>query len=696
MRLAKKEVLSWQYACLGHFATNAMLATSHLVRLALWSYRVALGSAGAILLWSPHARAEVLVRISDSEHGHGVVADGNAVWFASASGSCRVVRGRRVCQLQGRPTNVLAEVRGDIWAGSAGGLFRLPSVGMGAIPILTDSVGKRPISAILATKEAIWVGSQQGLFRAQDETGAQREMSSHVRSLALVDGKVWVATSKNLKRIGEKGPRDFFDEATDVEGVYQVGGQRYVLTQSYPGTFDAAYKFEDDRLVLVTGDPDFLVGAVAEVDGEVWYGTYSGVFRITDTQIKQVDPGGLSGEVVNAIVALSSEVLVGTSKGVYRWRDTGFERLAPKEDFGVEGLVEAAGQVWFWGDRGVYRIDNSTVISFGLNTFGVCGIKFLFGRRLYFVDVRYDDNGADPYLGYDPPVLGEFAGVISVDRGGFVEARKGGGYSPVSGYHVEPGFGVHSIRYSVRDQFGNVVDGIERRVICLPVPPMVWRSLAVLVGWLGLGVFLVVVAPWSRICLYLVCGPGFFRKTLAVSIALSLPAVRRRLLRVYIRRELRPRLLVASPGRGPGEWPEKDLRVEMHDYAFHLRGHRLAVERYLRHQERVLAKECTGRRTGPRLIPIYIRLVGLSEEPGAIEARFVEILRGVGLTSLPLNQEILNDGGFVFLIEFPREASSKMVDAVDVFCDLHRRGNSFVVGSSSTVPCLRGFECETF
>lgn len=265
--------------------------------------------------------------------------------------------------------------------------------------------------------DTVWVGLENGLFIVERNNAGNRQLvnaAAHFDSPALWqlrkvtgilrhDGNLLVATQQN--------------------GLYRFRKQagKYMLLDHFHSG-DPNNSFEDNRVSALTADHD----------GNLWIGTYKGLYRMTkrDTVPVPADQLLSSGSdaflcdiVLSATMDAAGSIWVGTPCGLNRLTKAGADRYNHIEYTSREGLtddfinaIQAAGNyIWMSTNAGISRLDPSdeTFRNYNVSE-GIWGFTFSESAaaqsgngRIYFggsSDIVYFDPGAMD-VEMDPPVV---------------------------------------------------------------------------------------------------------------------------------------------------------------------------------------------------------------------------------------------------------------------------------------------------
>ena len=204
-------------------------------------------------------------------------------------------------------------------------------------------------------KQRIWLGSTTGELAVFDPISLRTTVISHP---AMSRGKL---SSYRIFLIDEDSQGRIWVGAG--EGVVEIDPDQLEVLRSFP--------------VNEEGFPRALVRVMAEVDGQLWFGTQGAGLQRFDYQSRAVrsishrddDPHSLSSDVVRALHAdANGDLWIGTQNGLNRWRAA--DRRAGVERFDswfvADGLPnsviyamqpDALGKLWLSTNAGIAEFD---------------------------------------------------------------------------------------------------------------------------------------------------------------------------------------------------------------------------------------------------------------------------------------------------------------------------------------------------
>ena len=416
--------------------------------------------------------AAVLVRISPDETAHQVVEAGGAVWLAMESGAYRLSDNSPTPVLPDVPVTAIAEIDGQIWLGSQEGVFRIERGR--PVPILRDVVGALPVTVIETEGDVVWLGTRRvsqesqrrgGLFRIEAGV-ATPVLEDWIHDISRIDGRVWVAAARNAYRLNGNGPpQPVFEESTEVSEIVKAAGAVWLVTNTVFGRYGPCLRLDGGAPALVDGLQGFEVISVAEVDGEAWFATTAGVFRLAGGLALRVPIAELD-EPVNAIRILGGQVWLASTDRAYR-RLRGVFAPIPEiaQGLNIKGVDWVNDRVWLWGETGAYRFDEDVDIRLETTTFSFWGLELLLGRVVRLKHARYDRGGQDPYAGQ---VAGDFEAILEADRQKFEVEEARNNFIPAMRLERTMPVGLTEMHLTARDVYGNTARYTSHPVLAVP------------------------------------------------------------------------------------------------------------------------------------------------------------------------------------------------------------------------------------
>lgn len=319
------------------------------------------------------------------EHSRMVEQTDGSLWLATTEGLFRSAPGNATYfTLAGRASPIqaiLLDRKGQVWAGTRGGIERCDRSGCGPFAPLAS----KDVSALAETPwGGVWAGGDSGLwFFDPDKSGTPPRSyttsdglpSSRVNLLFPDrEGAVWIGTSGGIARllngkIESFTPREGFSSnivlsvTEDREGNLWLGtesGGVDILRDRKFTTYTAGDGISDDHILSVTQDRS----------GTVWLGTDGGGLNHAEWGVVNksgfealTTANGLSSNIILSIAsAPDGDLWVGTPDGLDRMSGgkikvfTSADGLA--DDFVRSLYFDAQGTLWIGTRRGLSQMRN--------------------------------------------------------------------------------------------------------------------------------------------------------------------------------------------------------------------------------------------------------------------------------------------------------------------------------------------------
>jgi len=444
------------------------------------------------------AWGEVIVRVSSKEHVKDLKKVGKEIWIATENGVSRLEGHSAKAVLTGRLALTIANVHGEVWAGTQDGVFRYQDDQM--MPLVAEEEGDVFVNAILVVDNTIWLGAREGLYHL-DSTDSEsfgdafsRPMVSQGKKIGEVldikavrtpagETSTWVAAAGNAFQIDTAGSGRAV-LGTDIDGyvseIIEIDDSVWLTTLGSSESYGVAFRIRQNGDVEEVGG---VVSSVAKVRAEIWLATNKGVFIYREGGAPEGPIDGKS-EAFNAIAVAGETVWLGTRGKIYRSVNGGsFEIFPEYGDFNVKRIVSIDGGIWFQTNSGVLRLDEDVVITaqFPILT------PLVFGEQVGIRSVRYNRSGMDPYFGELTP---RFEAIFQSDWEMFKSAVEDERYGVYQGLRVGVrAFVPDELHLKVRDSFGNA-RSFSRHVFAVPMYAVWMVFICTLLG------VIFVVAPW--------------------------------------------------------------------------------------------------------------------------------------------------------------------------------------------------------
>ncbi len=607
------------------------------------------------------------------------------------SGAYRVDGSSPTPVLKDVPVAAIADVGGQVWLGSMEGVFRVE--GDRPFPILRDTVGELPVTVIRAEGDVVWLGTRRGLFRIEGDT-ATSILKGWIHDVSIIDGQVWAGTRSNAYRLDDlSSPWLAFDEPTEVSEIVKAAGSIWLVTNTAYGRFGPCLRLDSGQPTLVEGLQGYEVISVAEVDGEAWFATTTGVLRLAGGIPLRVPVESLE-EPVKAIKVLGDQIWLGSTNRAYRRLNGSFVPIPETaQGLNTKGIGTVAGHTWLWGETGAYRFDEDVDIWISSTTHSLLGQEVLLGQVVRIQQAHYNSGGRDPY---DGQMGGGFEAILETDSMRFESEVRQGNFTPVMSLERTMPSGFTDLHLMSRDAYGNTLRHAPRSV--LVVPKWWFISLAPILWWL-LALSIIGLAPWWEPCMALLMFPAVRQlgSLWAITVALSFGGTRRYLLRRYTRELLSSGELsgwkkvadLQSPVLDSSSKPfaESPASLDLQKATKELVEHRVLLfvgessvaDRYLLVFGRHLLSGYVDGLALRRAIPILLDLKFYGRGNDDIKLGAIAKLVGMGGISDPeLARVLLDWGGFVFLLNAVGGSGPEQL-ALKRFADEFSRKNFIVI-----------------
>ena len=264
---------------------------------------------------------------------------------------------------------------GDIWIGSADGLYQLRDLRFSTIDE-RHGIGEGYVRALWEQPAGtLWIGSTDGLYRRDGdnvqrfgrEQGLPNESIlalAYSKSLGLLVGTF----GGGLVRIAD-------DRAQPVPGTEALASLqvRALLPHSDGSLWIASnsglFHLRGQRLTRYGRDNglprDFTMALSEGADGEIWIGSSGGLVRFDGQQFQSYGPQqGLQAEdVFSVLVEASGELWIGSNRGLKHYAQGRFLDV-PGDDPAFNTslfqiLKDRRGDVWISSNRGIFLVSGS-------------------------------------------------------------------------------------------------------------------------------------------------------------------------------------------------------------------------------------------------------------------------------------------------------------------------------------------------
>ncbi len=251
------------------------------------------------------------------------------------------------------------------------GLWRYGPRGLEQLDRRHGLHGNRVVSLFEDREGDVWIGSADGLYQLRDlrfSTIDERHGigEGYVRALwEQPQGTLWIGSTDGLyRRQGESVQRYGREQGLPNDSILSLA---YSTSQGLlVGTFGGGLvRIADDRAQPVPG-----TGALASLqirailphsDGSLWIASNSGLFHLLGRQLTRYGrEDGLPRDFTMALSeGVNGELWIGSSGGLVRLDGQHLQTYGPQQGLQAEDvfsiLVEASGELWLGSNRGLKR-----------------------------------------------------------------------------------------------------------------------------------------------------------------------------------------------------------------------------------------------------------------------------------------------------------------------------------------------------
>lgn len=634
------------------------------------------------------AWGEVIVRVSPKEHVKDLEKVGEEIWIATENGVSRLEGHSAKAVLTGRLALTIADVHGEVWAGTQDGVFRYQDGQM--MPLVAEEAGDVFVNAILAVGNTVWLGAREGLYHV-DSTDSESfgdafstPMVSQGKEIrGVLDIKAvrtpagetftWVAAAGNVFQIDAAGSGSAV-LGPDIDGyvseIIPIDDSVWLTTIDRSESYGAAIRVREGGDVEKVGG---VVSSVAKVRDDIWLATNKGVFIYREGRDPEGPVDG-KGEAFNAIAMAGDTVWLGTREKIYRRADEGDFQVFPEYgDFNVKRIVSMGDDLWFLTNSGILRLDEDVMITAQLSFL----VPLVLGEQVEIRSIRYDKGGIDPYSGEVAP---RFEAIFHSDWEGYKSAVEDEQYGEYQSLRVGvKAFLPDELHLKVRDAFGNS-RSFSRYVFAIPI----YVVYIVFLWLLFIGIF--VISPWSNFAMFILMMPPLrrFGSAFAIPLLLYFGACRRHLLSRY------RRVLLEDDSIASGGYllrPDWDTAFSEGEKFLIVDGE---VSSLLKGLVRWLAKGSVSR--FGRRVPVLLSLRLHANKPDGVALGLARRLRSVGkISDLKLGVVLVGrySQDFVYIFDEWDEINDSQRLELERFIDDLPSGSMVIVGASSEVSPLR-------
>jgi ligand-binding sensor domain-containing protein/signal transduction histidine kinase len=239
------------------------------------------------------------------------------------------------------------DINGNLWAGSWGaGLFLRRGDRFERAPEMTEIT--TPMPALFPSRQGgLWIGTTEGLLRydaARNKTWYARDGVSAKRDVRCViesrSGNVWFGTAGEGLFCLEAGRLKHFRKADGLPDDYVRSLCEDETGAIWIGTSDGLCRFKDNHFSVINTRQGLFDNVICDIEddgrGFFWMSSYSGIFRVSKTELQQC----VDGKLVSVY-----SLAFGMNDGMPTLEATG------------GGCRSADGKLWFPTGRGLVAID---------------------------------------------------------------------------------------------------------------------------------------------------------------------------------------------------------------------------------------------------------------------------------------------------------------------------------------------------
>jgi ligand-binding sensor domain-containing protein/DNA-binding NarL/FixJ family response regulator/signal transduction histidine kinase len=308
------------------------------------------------------------------------VASDGSLWIGFSTGGVSHIRGRLLRNFtaqdglpQGLISGVIQDRRGDVWASSVSGLYRL-HLGRWQRVNLAAGLTAQTVGAAYEDRHGrLWVGTPQGVYRSTSAAPLSFERVTTIRAQSFAEdaaGQVWSTSDDiTLALLSGDSPRAMLETEryaaarrliADPEGRLWIATLGDGLLRVNPRGGTSVDRFGGPGVL----SSDVLRTVFQDREGNIWLGTPRGLDRGSPGSIRTVpEPSDGMGTLVQAVATASDgSVWAGTDSGLYRFARGARDDVGRNAGLPSQTIValhgDGMGRMWVATDRGIGRIDN--------------------------------------------------------------------------------------------------------------------------------------------------------------------------------------------------------------------------------------------------------------------------------------------------------------------------------------------------
>ncbi len=342
-------------------------------------------------------------------------------------------------------TSVLEDRRGDVWAGTNRGLFRLHGERFERVDTELHLANIAFFGLYEDRGGRVFAGGPGGVFRIENRKLIRYDMKNEVYQIGgASDGSLWLGTSHGLRITGNVKEGSTRFQTRKMIGAIQEdhAGNMWVGTIG-----DGLSLVQDGRETAFRAPialPNDSISAILEDrEQNIWVGTADGLVRMSAADVGLLNSGdGLADENVSTVYCdhHGSIWLTTVTGGIFRYANGRIEGVplpAGTESLRIRGTYEdRAGAFWFGTDnQGVVRVANGSASRFTMAE----------GLRNNGIQAFFEDRSSNLWIGTT-------SGISRWDGSQF------------KNYYLQDGLSYGWVRAFAEDHNGDMLVGTDRGI----------------------------------------------------------------------------------------------------------------------------------------------------------------------------------------------------------------------------------------
>ena len=279
---------------------------------------------------------------------------------------------------QGQALALAQDKDGYIWIGTYAGLSRYNGNRFDNFSI-RDGLPNNTVRNILSGRDGRLVfGTSDGVCFRQHEKfqcvpqGARLIAGNVMSLLEANDGSLWIATDGGITHYFPQHSVHY----TSSNGLPNTIFRALALDHEqrlWAGSAYGVFRLKRDHFIAIAGEhlANKSVRALLHTEQGMWVGTTSGLFLLRDDQPVELStlPEALqTGAVLSLFADRTGNIWIGTYSGVYRYHNQQFEQLSPQQGLpaiAVYSIFEdREGNIWMGTDQGVSKYVPGPFVSY--------------------------------------------------------------------------------------------------------------------------------------------------------------------------------------------------------------------------------------------------------------------------------------------------------------------------------------------